>query len=103
MDKDLLFKPRLEERDVELSIGTVRVRAMTRAEATRFKGEHEDVGKLERQMLAVALVDPVLTEDEVGRWQDAAPAGELQDVVDVVVELSGMLKETGKTNQHQFR
>lgn len=103
MDKELLFKPRITERDVEVDgIGVVRVRALSRAEATRFKGKH-DVEILERQMLAVALVDPKLTEDEVARWQEVAPAGELQVVVDTIVELSGMKKDVGKQNYADFR
>lgn len=102
MDKELLFKPRLEERDVELDVGVVRVRALTRSEAMQFQGTH-DAAQLEVKMIAISVVDPKLSEDDVRRWQDASPAGELQKVVDVIVEMSGMLKEAGKQNQHQFR
>lgn len=103
MDKELLFKSRVQERDVDVDgVGTVRVRALTRGEAMSFRGVHDDPLELEVRMLAVALVDPVLTEDEVRRWQDGSPAGELQAVVDVVIELSGMRKEVGGEHLRRF-
>ena len=96
-DKELLFKPRLPEADVDVpGIGTVRVRGLTRTEAmstTRgIKSEADATERralIERRMLAIGLVDPVLTEDEVRRWQDASPAGELEPVTDKINQLSG--------------
>lgn len=102
MDKELLFKARLQERDVVVDgVGTVRVRALTRKEALSFKGEH-DPEELEVRLLATAIVDPKLTEDEVRRWQDASPAGELQVVADAIVDLSGMVKGVVGESLKQF-
>lgn len=105
MDKDLLFKARLRERDVDIpDVGTVRVRALARGEVLAFQelGELE-VQVYERKLLALALVDPVLTEDEVRQWQEAAPAGELEPVTQAVVELSGLDREAAKLAYQQFR
>lgn len=89
-DKELLFKPRLKEAEVEVpGVGTVRVRALSRAEAMSLQ-DTKGVAAIERKMLALALVDPVLTEAEVGQWQQASAAGELEPVGIKVQELSGM-------------
>ncbi len=104
MDKELLFKPRLNEADVEIpDVGTVRVRGLSRAEVLLVRkatdNEHVDGPRalvLERKMLAAAMVDPPLTEAEVGRWQEASAAGELGPVVQKVQELSGMADDAPK-------
>jgi hypothetical protein len=105
VDKDLLFKPRLAEADVEIpGVGTVRVRALSRAEvllvrkATDLAGDVDGPRALvlERKMIATAMVDPVLTESEVGRWQNASAAGELEPVTDAIQRLSGMLPTAAK-------
>ncbi|GHF30821.1 MULTISPECIES: hypothetical protein [Actinomycetes] len=99
MDKSALLKPRLAERDVEVpGVGTVRVRSLSRAEALSLKGKEMSAGKMERTLLALAMVNPALTEDEVKQWQDAAPAGELNAVQDAILELSGMKKEAAKSD-----
>jgi len=98
VDKELLFKPRLPEADVEVEgIGTVRVRALSRAEAMELqKLESSGMVMVERRMLALALVDPTLTEGEVRQWQEAAPPGELEPVTDKISELSGMTEGAAK-------
>ena len=121
MDKEQLFKPRLAEAEVELDgMGTVRVRALSRGEviAVRTAADNDPAtldGKrvlvLERKMVAKAMLDPVLTEAEVRRWQDAAPAGELTPVTDKIQELSGMddaaakraVKELAADSDAEFR
>ena len=95
VSKENLFKDRLEESDVEVpGVGTIRVRALSRSEvlAVQHLGRTGKVGPaaIERKMLAYALVDPELTEAEVGEWQQASAAGEIEAVTDEVVALSGM-------------
>lgn len=105
MDKELLFKARLHERDVELpGVGTVRVRALARGEVVAIK----DAGDLaldeyERKLISLAMIDPTLTEDEVRQWQEAAPAGELEPVTNAIAELSGLDQEAAKRAYQQFR
>lgn len=90
MDKELLFTPRLSEESVEIpGVGTVRVRALSRGEALRAQSA-KGVAAIERAMLALGMVDPALTEDEVKRWQEASPAGELEPITRVIQRLSGM-------------
>lgn len=94
MDKALLFKPSTPEEDVEIpGRGTVRVRGFTRAELhemTKRPNWDTDAAGAERTMLATAMLDPVLTEDEAGMWQEAATAGELKGIIEVIGRLSGL-------------
>jgi hypothetical protein len=95
MDKELLFRPRLPEAEVEVpGVGTVRVRALNRAEVMAIQGRSG--AARERAFLAAGLVDPILTEAEVGRWQQASPAGELELVTNAIGELSGMIEGAEK-------
>jgi hypothetical protein len=107
INKEALFKPRLAEAEIDLpGVGTVRVRALTRAEVIGIRRAADNdpatldgkrVLVIERKMIALAMVDPELTEAEVGRWQDAAPAGELTPVTDKIQELSGMAEGASKS------
>lgn len=76
-------------------LGEVKVRALTRAEALGFQGE-QDASSAEAGLLAVALVEPKLTVEEIHQWQAVSPAGELAPVVDKILELSGMTAEASK-------
>lgn len=102
MDKELLFKPRLPEADVEIAgVGTVRVRGLSRAEGLmvqNLKGL-----ALERKVLSLGLVDPELTEAEVGKWQEASTAGELEPVSQRIAELSGMVEAADKEAYKSLR
>ena len=111
MDKDLLLKPRLAEDDIEIpGVGTVRVRALSRAEVLLVRKATDNADSidgprvlvLERKMLAAAMVDPVLTEAEVGRWQQASAAGELEPVTTRIQQLSGLLPESAKAVYQEF-
>lgn len=96
MDKELLFKPRLAEEDVEVpGVGTVRVRALNRAESIAV-AEAKTVAERDRRLLAAGMVDPALSLAEVGRWQDASPGGEIERVSEVIARLSGMLPGADK-------
>jgi len=111
VDKDLLLKPRLAEDDIEIpGVGTVRVRALSRAEVLLVRKATDNADSidgprvlvLERKMLAAAMVDPVLTEAEVGRWQQASAAGELEPVTTRIQQLSGLLPESAKAVYQEF-
>src|SRR5262245_19970765 len=109
MDKELLFKPSLPERDVEIpGKGTVRVRALTRAEmhhATKKGGGVADADPevVERHMVATGLVDPVLTVAEVAKWFTAASAAEAQPVIRAISELSGTGEDAPKSGVPEVR
>jgi len=108
VDKDLLFKPRastasgMREDDVEVpGLGTFRVRALSRFEALHVQ-EADGVAATERRVLSLGLVDPKLTEAEVGRWQKVAEAGELDPVSSRIAELSGLAPESAKEQVKEF-
>lgn len=100
IDKELLLKRRLNEREVEIpGVGTVRVRGLSRAEALACqKVGTSDVGALEQKILHLGLVDPRLTEVEVAEWYAAAPAGEIDPVTTAIQELSGLGEGAGKSD-----
>lgn len=102
LSKEDLFTPSLPEVDVEIpGRGTVRVRAMTRHELHTFKSK--DSGLVERKVIAASLVDPVLTVEDVARWQVAAPAGELTGLIEAIQELSGLSDGAAKQAYVDFR
>jgi hypothetical protein len=83
-------------------LGEVKVRALSRAEALASQGEH-DQAEAEVFLLALAMVEPKLTEDEVRAWQRVAPAGELQPVVLAILKASGMEQDSPKQAVKTFR
>lgn len=96
MDKSLLFKPNLTEVEHEIpGRGTVRIRTMTREELHSLRDK--DTGVAERKVLAACVVDPQLTEDEVLLWQQASSAGELSDLVEKIMEISGLAEGASKS------
>ena len=102
MDKELLFRPRLPEDDVEIpGVGTVRVRGLSRLEAMSVRGV-EDRAKAEQKILSLAMLDPTLTEAEVARWQQASDAMEIEAITDKVTELSGMSAGAAKEVVKEF-
>jgi hypothetical protein len=98
-DKDLLFKPRLREEDVEIpGLGTIRVRGMSRAEVVDdlYEVDRSVAGAFECRLLSLAVVAPALTEEEAGEWRRAATGDEVRVVIDKINELSSLTKEQAK-------
>lgn len=105
LDKNaLLAKREHDTEDVELPTlgGSVKVRGMTRAEALRIVGKPMDADEAERKLLALAMVDPVMTEDDVRQWQKVAPAGELEPIGVAIRRLSGLGSNAVKEGIAQF-
>lgn len=97
MDKELLFKKRLREDTVEIpGVGTVRVRGLNRLESFEVGEIKDDIAARERKMIALGLIDPEMTEDEVLQWQEASEGMELEAVSTKIGELSGMVEDSGK-------
>lgn len=102
-DKELLFKPRLPEADVDVpGVGTVRVRGLSRSEAMSLRASADNVEAVDRRMLFLGLVDPKLTEDEVSQWYAASPAGEIEPITIKISELSGMTEGAAKEAYKAF-
>lgn len=106
MDEDLksrLLKPRLPEAEVEIpDIGTVRVRGLSRAESMVIQGMN-GLEETERKILHFGMVDPAMTEDEAGEWQNASPGAELEPVVEKIAALSGMVVNAPKEQYKSVR
>jgi hypothetical protein len=102
VDKDLLFKPRLPEADVDIpDVGTVRVRALNRQEAKQLQKLPND-DQRDLHLIAMGLVEPSLSVSEVKQWAEASPAGEMEPVSDRILELSGMLDTSAKEAMKNF-
>ena len=96
MDKaKLLAKRELGYRDVQVDVGTVRVRALTRAEVVQCR---DATGKtIDVELIALSMVDPKLTVEEAGVWLETAPAGDYVKVLTAVSELSGLAEGADKS------
>lgn len=99
----------LDEADVPVRGGRVRVRALTRGEVMRVRSQVKSIedaikrsAELERKMLARAMVNPQMTVPDVERWQENSAAGEIEPVVQKVQELSGLLEGTAKEAYQEF-
>lgn len=67
----------------------VRIRGVSRAEMLGA-ASIEDEGRREQKILALAMVHPEMTEEDIAQWQQApGSAKELQTVFDAVGRLSG--------------
>ena len=98
VDKAALLAKRFGVEDVEIDgVGTVQVRPLSRAEALALQDRELDAAEMERYLVALAMVAPALSEDEVGQWQANSPAGELEPVADAILRISGMKKEAAKS------
>jgi hypothetical protein len=100
--KELLLSRRIDEGKVELSVGTVKVRGLTRGEVfmTQKAGDTEST---ERRIVAFGMVDPPMNEDDVKTWQRNSPAGELEQVVDKIRQLSGLGEGADKSGVPDVR
>lgn len=104
MDKSQLTAKRLATDTHTISgVGEITFRALSRTEAMAFKDVEMDVETLERKLLAIAMVDPEMAESDVAAWQAASPAGELEEVVNRVAEMSGMTAQAAKAAVRKFR
>lgn len=100
MDKAELLRGIGQERDVPVpgKDAMVRVRGLTRAEVLHAQGI-ADIAARERYIMARAMVDPRLSEADVGTWQSASPVGEMEPITRVVAELSGLDIDDGTAKE----
>ena len=88
--RERLLKPRIGESTVDIDgIGAVRVRGLSRGEVFMTQ-QAKGTEAMERKIVALGMVDPPMNEDDVKTWQRNSPAGELEQVVDKIRELSGL-------------
>lgn len=86
-----------EEDDVEVpGIGTVRVRGLSRAEVILLQSTKGGPAVMEQRTVAMGMVDPVMTEDDVKHWQRISDGSELDPVTKRIGQLSGMMPGADK-------
>lgn len=104
--KERLLKARVPEATVTIEgVGDLRLRGLRRGEMFAIKKatDGKDLEAYEIKLLAVGVIEPKLTEAEVRRWYKAAPAGELEPVVEKLVELSGLATGADKSGVRDVR
>ncbi len=108
MDIETLLQPRAQtasgfpEDEVTIpGVGTVTVRGLSRFEARLVQGV-ENEAAMERKMLALAMIDPKITEAIAGEWQKISNALELEAVTEKISELSGMKPDAAKDAVKEF-
>lgn len=98
----------LPEDDVEVPFlgGWVTVRGLRRDEVIGVRQAADNdpqtldgkrVLVLERKMMALAMIQPRMSESKIAQWQTTAVAGELTPVTDKIQELSGMTEGASKS------
>lgn len=95
IDKAALFVPNLEEDDVNIDGGSVRVRALSRFHAGQVQ-ERTETDARDRLSIVHGVINPVLSESEAGEWMKAAKAGDIIAVVTRIAQLSGLMEYSPK-------
>jgi len=102
MNDDLkarLLKSRLGEKTIPIEgVGTVRVRGLSRGEVLLLQKSSSNPTQLEQKIIAVGMVDPVMSEKEVATWQKVATSGEIDEVVSQINVLSGLAQGAQKSD-----
>lgn len=106
LSKEALLGCRPPERDVELAeVGTVRVRALTRAEVFEISRALPEDGSAEAwevAVLATGVVEPELSADDVAAWRASAQSAQVQAVYDAIIEMSGTRKGAAEAAERSF-
>lgn len=102
MSEDLkarLLKQRLGERTITIEgVGDVLVRGLSREEVLLLQKSSGNPRQLEQKILAVGMVDPPMTEKDAALWQKSASSGEIDQVVDAINQLSGLVQGAQKSD-----
>lgn len=99
MDKTKLLSDRVINTTGEHEIpgvGVIKFRALSRLEMIKG-GEIEGVLEQERFILSHAMLDPVLSAEDVAAWQASSPPGEINEIATKINSLSGIKQGAGKS------
>jgi hypothetical protein len=97
--KARLLKARLGEKTLTIEgVGDVRVRGLSRGEVLLLQKTSGNPTALEQKVVATGMVDPVMSEREVALWQKAATSAEVDQVVDAINRLSGLVQGAQKSD-----
>lgn len=103
MDKAKLFERRIPEADVTIDdLGTFRIRGLTRGEAMAVADTPGGTAAKERLIVSLGCIDPVLSIQDVKRWQENSLPEELELLTTAIASLSKMLPEDAKEETVRF-
>jgi hypothetical protein len=98
---DDLIGPGLPEEDFDVpGIGTIRIRALSLAQAGILSGCHGDEQKLSHYLLHFGVVNPKLSRAQAKTLLESRRAGDLDGLGEAILQLSGMGK--GATDKATF-
>lgn len=98
---EALTAPRVKAKTAELEIdgvGTVVVRGLSRWEMIHLQKLADNRHKQDAAALAIAMVEPTLTDDEATAWQRAGGWAEIEAIAQKINELSGIGKGAAKSD-----
>lgn len=84
-------------------VGDVAYRGLTRGEAVSLQGKKMDAAEMDCKLLALAVVEPKLTEAEWAEVSAVVSAGLLEPLSRAIAKASGMAIEDAKETYAQFR
>lgn len=104
LTREQILARKLGTGEVELpdGSGTVRVRGLNRREALEM-ARVGDIVERDIQMVALGLVDPKLSEDDVRMWGEHDDSGTIEAVSRRIGELSRMVEGAGKSRVPSVR
>lgn len=99
VSKAKLLAPRLVEGEHEIAgVGTVGIRGLSRQEVIDLQKLEGGIDVRERRMVALGLVDPAVTEDDVAKWQASSLAEEIEGLTVAISNLSGLGVKADKSS-----
>ena len=84
----------LPTREVPTAKGDVLVRGLSRYESLKLRDIPE--GQREAHVIAMGMVDPPMTLEQVHKWQAVAVGGDFEPLATAIGELSGLLESSEK-------
>lgn len=92
----ILSSGAVAEEDVDTLRGIkIRVRGLTRVQVMQLRKVVEKP-IYEPTVLSYGLVHPEMDTSQATEWSRTAPAGEIEEVIDKIFDLSGMGSDAGK-------
>jgi len=81
----------------------VRVRGLTRLELILNGKGTEDADEIERRNVATCMIKPVMTREQVRKWQKNSLPGDLAAVTNKIRDLSGLGEGAPKSDVAEVR
>lgn len=103
--KERLLANRVADKTATVTIegvGDITIRALSRHELMEAESKGGMLAQ-ERYLVSRALVEPAMTEAEVGQWQTMSLPGEINVVSRRINELSGITEGADKSGVDQVR